>query len=59
MITFLEKDVEGVQYSPYNDVIVVSMKITDYDVCHILINNWSSANILLYNVFSKMGIDLD
>ena len=36
--------------------MVVSLNIVNYDVHHILVDNESSADILLYEIFSQMGI---
>ena len=53
LITFTEIDAQGVQF-PHNDVVVIFLNIVDYDLCHILVDNGSSTNVLFYDTFSKM-----
>ena len=57
-ITFSEEDTNGVQFL-YNDVIVVSLNVANYDVRRILVDNGSSADTLFYDAFSKIKISLD
>ena len=45
-ITFTKEDARGVQF-PHNDAVVVSLNIANYDVRRILVDNGSSADILL------------
>ena len=40
----------------HNDVVVVSLNITNYDVRRILVDSGSLTNILFYDAFSKMSI---
>lgn len=56
-VTFTKDDQE-IQFS-YNNAVVISLTIENYDVCCILIDNESSANILYYNAFVKMRISPD
>ena len=53
-ITFAE-DAWEIQFL-HNDAVVVSLNIADYDVCRILVDGESSADILFYEAFSKMSI---
>ena len=53
-ITFTEEDTQGVQF-PYNDEVVVSLNIENYDVRRILVDNESLADILFYDAFSRMS----
>ena len=45
VISFSNKDIQGVQ-TPYDDAIVISMMIANYDVKRIFIDNESSVLIL-------------
>ena len=54
-ITFTEEDAREIQF-PHNDAVVVSLNIADYDVCHILVDSGSLANILFYDAFLKISI---
>ena len=40
----------------HNDAIIVSLNIANFDVCHILVDNESSVDVLFYNTFSKKGV---
>lgn len=51
-ITFLEEDNQGVQFL-HNDVVIVTLNVENYDACHILIDNRSSANVFYYNTLLK------
>ncbi|XP_073109694.1 uncharacterized protein [Elaeis guineensis] len=52
-ITFIEEDVQGVQFL-HNDAVVVNLNIINYDAHRVLIDNESSVDILFYDAFSKM-----
>ena len=54
-IGFSEKDVRRLYY-PYDDALVVSIRIEDYNMHRVLIDNGSSADILYYPAFQQMGI---
>lgn len=54
-IIFTKEDDQVVQF-PYNDAIVVTLNIENYDVCFILIDNGSSAIVLYYDAVINMGI---
>ena len=53
-IIFIEQDAESV-LALYNDVVVVIVNITDYNVHRIFIDNDSSIYVLYYSIFSQMG----
>lgn len=54
-ITFRSKDLEGI--SPlHDDALVISMNMVNFKVKKILIDNGSIANILSYEVFTKVRI---
>lgn len=57
LITFIEEDNKGVLF-PFNDSIVVTINVENYDVHYILIDNRSLANVLYYDSLMKMGIYL-
>ena len=44
------------QQIPYDDAVVISLTIANYDVKHILVDNGSSTNVLFYAVFSRMDL---
>ena len=49
-IGFSEEDVRRLHH-PYNDALVVSIRIEDYNMHRVLIDNGSSADILYYSTF--------
>ena len=57
-IAFTDEDAQGVQFS-HNDMVVISLNIADYDVCHVLIDNGSSTDVLFYDAFSKISVPND
>ena len=44
-------------HHPHDDALVVSVRVGDYNVHRMLVDNSSSADILYYPVFQQMGID--
>ena len=50
IIGFSEEDARRLHH-PHNDALVVSVRIEDYNVHRILVNNGSSADILYYLAF--------
>ena len=56
IIGFLEEDVRCL-YHPHDDVLVVSIRVGDYNTYRVLVDNESFANILYYSVFQKMRIE--
>lgn len=57
IISFFVDDLQGSQTS-HDDAIIVAVTIANYDVKKNLIDNRSSANILIYNAFVKMNLSL-
>ena len=47
IIGFSEEDARHL-YHPYDDALVVSVRVGDYNVHRVLVDNGSSANILYY-----------
>ncbi|XP_074327561.1 uncharacterized protein LOC141665476 [Apium graveolens] len=54
-ITFREADSSCVHH-PHNDALVISLQIRTKNVYRALVDNGSSANILYYSTFKKMGL---
>ena len=56
IIGFSEEDARHL-YHPYDDALVVSVRVGDYNVHRVLVDNGSSTDILYYLVFQQIGID--
>ena len=56
IIEFSEEDARRLHH-PHDDALVVSIRIRDYNVHRVLVDNGSSADILYYPAFQHMGID--
>ena len=56
IIGFSEEDARRLHH-PHDDAFVVSIRVGDYNVHRMLIDNGSSADILYYLAFQQMGID--
>ncbi|XP_065637273.1 uncharacterized protein LOC136070779 [Quercus suber] len=56
IIGFTEEDARRLHH-PHDDLLVVSIRVGDYNVHRVLIDNGSSADILYYPAFQQMGID--
>ena len=56
IIGFSEDDVRRL-YHPHDDALVVSVRVGDYNVHRMLVDNGNSADILYYPAFQQMGID--
>ena len=56
IIGFSEDDVRRL-YHPHDDALVVSLRVGDYNVHRMLVDNGSSADILYYPAFQQMGIN--
>ena len=56
IIGFLEDDARRL-YHPHDDALVVSLRVGDYNVHRMLVDNDSSADILYYPTFQQMGIN--
>ena len=55
IITFSDSDMEGFQH-PYDDLLVIRAVVANKTVHRVLIDNWSSSNIIFASAFDKMGI---
>ena len=56
IIGFLEEDAQRLHH-PHDDALVVSMRVGDYNMHRVLVDNGSSADILYYPAFQQMRID--
>ena len=56
IIGFSEDDARRL-YHPHDDALVVSLRVGDYNVHQMLVDNGSSSDILYYPAFQQMGIN--
>ena len=56
VIGFSEDDAKRL-YHPHDDALVVSLRVGDYNVHRMLVDNGSLAAILYYPAFQQMGIN--
>ena len=56
IIGFSEEDARCLHH-PHDDALVVSVRVGDYNVHWMLVDNGSSADILYYPAFQQMGIN--
>ena len=54
-ITFSDSDLEGCQH-PHDDPLVVRVVVANKTVHRVLVDNWSSTDIIFASAFNKMGI---
>ncbi|XP_038976825.1 uncharacterized protein LOC120107566 [Phoenix dactylifera] len=57
-ISFSDEDLKGVE-TPHDDVVVISLVMNKFDIKRVLVDNGSSANVLFYDAFQKMGMTND
>ena len=55
IIGFLEEDARRLHH-PHVDALIVRIRIEDYNMHRVLVDNGSSADILYYPAFQQMGI---
>ena len=55
IIEFSEEDARRL-YHPHDDALVISIRVGDYNMHRMLVDNGSSANILYYPAFQQMRI---
>ena len=55
-IRFTEEDAWCLHH-PHNNVLVVSIRVGDYNTYEVLVDNGSSTNILYYPMFQQMRIE--
>ena len=56
IIRFSEEDARRLHH-PYDDALVVSLRVEDYNMYRVLVDNGSSTNILYYPTFQQMRND--
>ena len=56
IIGFSEDDARRLHH-PHDDALVVNIRVGDYNVHRMLVDNGSSADILYYPAFQQMGIN--
>ena len=56
IIGFLEEDARRLHH-PHDNALVVSLRVGDYNMHRVLVDNGSSVGILYYPIFQQMWID--
>ena len=56
IIRFSEEDARCL-YHPYDDALVVNIRVEDYNMHRVLVDNGSLVDIVYYPTFQQMGID--
>ncbi|XP_028078918.1 uncharacterized protein LOC114280743 [Camellia sinensis] len=56
ILSFSSKDLERVQM-PHNDALVVTLRVKDFDIKRILIDQGSSIEIMYYDAFKQMKLE--
>ena len=56
IVVFSEEDARRLHH-PHDDAIVINLKVGDYNMHRVLVDNSSSANILYYPAFQQVRID--
>ena len=56
IIGFSEEDVRRLHH-PHDDALIVSIRVGDYNMHRVLVDNGSSADILYYLAFQQIRID--
>ena len=56
VIGFIEEDAQRLHH-PHDDILVVSIRVRDYNTHRVLVDNESFINILYYIAFQQMRID--
>ncbi|XP_028071224.1 uncharacterized protein LOC114273623 [Camellia sinensis] len=55
MFSFLSRDIERIQ-TPHNDALVVTIRVRDFDVKRILIDQGSLVEIIYYDAFKQLKL---
>ncbi|XP_028107287.1 uncharacterized protein LOC114306269 [Camellia sinensis] len=58
MVSFTEVDLDMVQHL-HNDALVITLKIGDYQIRRILVDQGSSCDIMYVRCYKKLGLHLD
>ena len=56
IIGFSEEDAQRLHH-PHDDALVINLRVGDYNMHRVLVDNGSSVDILYYLVFQQMRID--
>ncbi|XP_028103434.1 uncharacterized protein LOC114302590 [Camellia sinensis] len=56
ILTFLSRDLERIQM-PHNDALVVTLRVKDFGIKRILIDQGSSVEIMYYDAFKQMKLE--
>ena len=56
-IVFTDQDLMGV-HLPYEDVLVITLRVANYDIMRVLIDNGSVVNVIFFSILRKMELDL-
>ena len=56
-IEFTDEDLAGV-HLPYEDALVVTLRVANFDVWQVLIDNGSSVNVMFLDTLRKMDFNL-
>ncbi|XP_028107825.1 uncharacterized protein LOC114306742 [Camellia sinensis] len=56
VITFFDRDLARLQ-SPHNDALVVKLRVKNFDIKRILINQGSSYKIMYYETFKQLKVE--
>lgn len=54
-LSFLEKDLQGVE-TPHNNALVITLKISTWDIKRVLINPGSSSEIMYIYMYQALNI---
>ena len=57
-IVFLERDSHNIRQT-YGDPLVIMLKVEEFNIHQVLINNGSSADIIYLPAFQQMKLDKD
>ena len=55
VMSFSDKDLEWI-YCPHNDALVITLRVKDFDVKWILIDQGSSCEIMYYETFKQLKL---
>ncbi|XP_028092236.1 uncharacterized protein LOC114292474 [Camellia sinensis] len=56
ILTFSSRDLERIQM-PHNDALMVTLRVKDFDIKRILIDQGSSVEIMYYDAFKRMKLE--
>ena len=56
-LEFSDQDLEGVHF-PHEDALIVTLRVANYDVRQVLIDNGSAVNVIFLGTLKKMDFDI-